>query len=251
MKKNKVLLYKIFLILFGILYLFTAFISFLHAVEFFQIGNTEWMSYVLSGVFEIGQMSVLMSLLISDNKKKLLPWFLMLIFTSVQVISNVYSVTKYIMLSEVEYYKYLEHALKFVTQNVPQDMIVTLIAWIIGGLLPICALLLTAMCASQISIMEGEFDEDQADNKYETGSGIVSDLKNDEETVHNIQQPIEEKREVSHKKESSKTPPLEGKDVAITNVDVNKDDLSRQMEEEMKRKEKADKGYFESPEKEK
>lgn len=163
-KGNKAILYKIFFALFGVLYMMTAFISFLHAIEFFSIGNELWMSYVLSAVFEIGQMSVLMSLLVSENNKKTLPWFLMLIFTSVQVISNVYSVTKYIMLSEVEYYKYLERALKFAIQDVPQDMIVTVIAWIIGGLLPICALLLTAMCASQISIIEEKKGGQQPDD---------------------------------------------------------------------------------------
>ena len=193
MKGNKSLLYKVFFALFGVLYLMTAFISFLHAIEFFSIGNELWMSYVLSAVFEIGQMSVLMSLLISENSKKALPWFLMFIFTSVQVISNVYSVTKYIMLSEVEYHRYLERALKFLIQDVPQDMIVTVIAWIIGGLLPICALLLTAMCASQISIIE-EKKEDSSDvlpeKTEETPTPAPVPAKNDPEPKKEAAQPV-------------------------------------------------------------
>ena len=92
--KNSKILYNTFIIGFVILYLATALISYCHAIEFFRIGNDSWMAMTLAAVFELGQMVVLSSLLLSDNKKTLIPWILLVILTAVQVVGNVFSVGK-------------------------------------------------------------------------------------------------------------------------------------------------------------
>ena len=91
---------KFYILLFSILWLITAFSSFFHAVEFFELSNVTWMGIILALAFEIGQASVLMSILTSSqDRKKYTPWILMCILTLVQIIGNVYSSYKYIMLN--------------------------------------------------------------------------------------------------------------------------------------------------------
>ena len=154
MKRNKTL-YNIFIGGFVILYIATALISLCHAIEFFTIGNVKWMAITLATVFELGQMIVLSSLLLSDNKKTLLPWILLTILTSVQVVGNVYSVYKYITLSATEYYVYLQKPLiDWWFSGVSQEKIIVIISWIIGALLPIIALFMTSMVANNIKLME-------------------------------------------------------------------------------------------------
>lgn len=149
---NNKILYKVFIITFVILYLCTAGISFFHAIEFFNIGNPSWMSVVLAGVFEIGQATVLASLLLSDNKKAIMPWVLMILLTTVQVIGNVYSTYKFMALSDINYYQYLEKPLLFWANGISQETVMVIISYIIGALLPIVALCMTSMVTTNIKL---------------------------------------------------------------------------------------------------
>ena len=106
-----------YIILFSILWLITAFSSFFHAVEFFELSNVTWMGIILAMAFEIGQASVLMSILTSpQDRKKYTPWILMCILTLVQIIGNVYSSYKYIMLNSPENLKYFKEPIFIWTQ---------------------------------------------------------------------------------------------------------------------------------------
>lgn len=154
MKNNKIL-YNTFIIGFVILYLATALISYCHAIEFFQIGNDSWMAMTLAAVFELGQMVVLSSLLLSDNKKTLIPWILLVILTAVQVVGNVFSVYKYISVHNTNDYVYLQHSLiDWWLNGVEQSTIMVIISWIIGALLPIIALFMTSMVANNIQLIK-------------------------------------------------------------------------------------------------
>lgn len=153
--KNKVL-YKVFIWTFILLYLGTAFISYCHSIEFFNIGNSEWMSYILGIIFELGQATVLASLLLTSNRKNLLPWCLMILLTAVQVIGNTYSVYKYIALSKSDYYMYLSNALLFWINGISQETIMVIVSWIIGAMLPIVALAMTSMVTTQMKLQSTE-----------------------------------------------------------------------------------------------
>ena len=110
---NQKVLSKVFIWGFLFLYLLVAGISFCHAVQFFNIGNVMWMAATLAFAFELGLALSLAAILLSDeNKKNTLPWILMIILTFVQVVGNVYSTFKYISLSDVDYYIYLQKTLK-------------------------------------------------------------------------------------------------------------------------------------------
>ena len=54
---------------FAALYLAVAFVSTLHAITFFQLANTLGLAILLGAAYEIGQASVLFSILMTENKK--------------------------------------------------------------------------------------------------------------------------------------------------------------------------------------
>lgn len=163
---NQKVLHKIFVWGFLFLYLLVAGISFCHAVEFFSIGNPTVMSAVLAFAFELGlSLSLAAILLSNENKNKLLPWVLMTILTFVQVIGNVYSTFKYIALSDVDYYVYLQKPLLFWIEEVSQDTVQVIISWIIGAILPIVALFMTDMVASNLKNIQNDKSDTKEDVK--------------------------------------------------------------------------------------
>lgn len=186
------ILYKIFIWTFVVLYAGTAFISYCHSIEFFNIGNDSWMSYILGAIFELGQATVLASLLLTNNKKTLLPWGLMILLTAVQVIGNTFSVYKFMALSESDYYMYLSKPLLFWIEGISQDTVMIIIAWIIGAMLPIVALAMTSMVTNQMKLQE----EPNEDEKIPTVSKeVIEDIPQIEETKEEKIIPVVEDEE--------------------------------------------------------
>ena len=146
----KLLTNKIFIYAFLFLYALVAFISFCHAIEFFDIGNTHWMSIMLAFAFELGLAVCLASILIGINKKNNIAWLLLTILVLVQVIGNTYSVFKFISESGYDYYNYLAKPMLFMIEEVSQETVQVIISWIMGAILPIVALLMTEMVANGI-----------------------------------------------------------------------------------------------------
>ena len=148
---NQKLLYKVFICGFLLLYLLVAAISFFHAIQFFNVGNNMAMSVVLAFAFEIGVALSLAAVLLSDaNKRATLPWILMIVLTSVQVIGNVFSTFKFMSMSGTEYYQYLAKPLLFWIEGVSEYTVQIVVSWIIGAILPIIALFMTDMVATNI-----------------------------------------------------------------------------------------------------
>ena len=142
---------KFYILLFSILWLITAFSSFFHAVEFFELSNVTWMGIILAMAFEIGQAAVLMSILTSpQDRKKYTPWILMCILTLVQIIGNVYSSYKYIMLNSPENLKYFKEPI-FIWTQLPDAEATVIITYVSAAILPIVALLMTSMITNYLS----------------------------------------------------------------------------------------------------
>lgn len=175
---------KIYIGLFAILYLSVAFTSTLHAVEFFGLANSGWLSVILAISFELGQAAVLFELLTSGkDRKKVMPWVLMGIFTLVQVLGNVYSSYKYILMNSPENLKFFKEPI-FIWTDLPDAQATVIVTYIVGAILPICALLLTSMITNQL----GEnFSEGKQTNEYKEIE--KSEDKKVEEVVE-IQEPI-------------------------------------------------------------
>ena len=190
---NQKVLHRVFIWGFLFLYLLVALISFCHAVQFFGIGNVKWMSISLAFAFELGLALSLASILLSDkNKKQTLPWILMITLTAVQVVGNVYSVFRYISVSDVDYYQYLAKPLLFFIEEVDENTIQIIVSWIMGAILPIVALMMTDMVANNIK----NVSEDKAEP--------IESVK-DESVKDKLEEGIEEQPAVEEKKEAPVT----------------------------------------------
>jgi len=147
---------SIYIGLFAILYLIVAFSSFFHACSFFGLANNSWMSIILAFAFEVGQAAVLFSLLTSQkDRSRIMPWVLMFMFTLVQVIGNVFSSYKYLITNSVENLRYFKEPI-FIWTDLPDDQTTVIITYIVGAILPICALFLTSMITNYLTDNEEE-----------------------------------------------------------------------------------------------
>ena len=171
---------NVYIALFAILYLIVAFSSFWHAIEFFALTNHSWMSIILAFAFEVGQAAVLLAILTSAKERsKFTPWILMCILTLVQIIGNVYSSYKYIMLNASENLRYFKEPI-FIWTNLPDAQATVIITYISSAILPLCALLLTSMITNYLE------DNNTADTITEdTAKDITEDTAKDitEDTV--------------------------------------------------------------------
>lgn len=148
---NSKIIRTTYLSLFAILYLCTAFVSTMHAIQFFSLANAAYLGVILALTFEVSQAAVLSSLLIDkSNQKKIVPWVLMFLMCVVQILGNVYSSYKYICLNSLEDLKWFKEPIFIWMDNFPDKEATVIVTWAIGGLLPCVCLLLTEMVTSYI-----------------------------------------------------------------------------------------------------
>ena len=187
MNKKKITKY-IYIGLFAALYLSVALVSGIHAVAFFSLANAPALGVMLAITFEIGQAAVLFSLLTNPNqRKKIMTWVQLSIFTLVQILGNVYSSYKYIVSNSMENLRFFKEPV-FIWTDLPDQMCNVIITYLVGGILPISALLLTEMLTSYLykeeenKVQELESQEEiKEDKKEELENEQVQEQTNQEE----------------------------------------------------------------------
>jgi len=149
------LLYGGLISTFVVLYGATAFVSWYHAITFFNIANAMWLSVILSFVAEIGQASVLFSILLTELKKTshiILSWTIMTLLTTLQVIGNVVSSYEWITTHGGAGVEAFQKSILFWMAAADPEIFKVVIAWITGALLPIIALSMTALVAQYMEL---------------------------------------------------------------------------------------------------
>ena len=181
MNKKKITKY-IYIGLFAALYLSVALVSGIHAVAFFSLANAPALGVMLAITFEIGQAAVLFSLLTNPNqRKKIMTWVQLSIFTLVQILGNVYSSYKYIVSNSMENLRFFKEPV-FIWTDLPDQMCNVIITYLVGGILPISALLLTEMLTSYLYKEENKVQElIKEDKKEESENEQVQEQTNQEE----------------------------------------------------------------------
>lgn len=181
MNKKKITKY-IYIGLFAALYLSVALVSGIHAVAFFSLANAPALGVMLAITFEIGQAAVLFSLLTNPNqRKKIMTWVQLSIFTLVQILGNVYSSYKYIVSNSMENLRFFKEPV-FIWTDLPDQMCNVIITYLVGGILPISALLLTEMLTSYLYKEEDKVPElIKEDKKEELENEQVQEQINQEE----------------------------------------------------------------------
>lgn len=179
---NSKIIRTTYLSLFAILYLCTAFVSTMHAIQFFSLANAAYLGVILALTFEVSQAAVLSSLLIDkSNQKKIVPWVLMFLMCVVQILGNVYSSYKYICLNSLEDLKWFKEPIFIWMDNFPDKEATVIVTWAIGGLLPCVCLLLTEMVTSYIHSNKEE------DNPVPVNSVPTNQVDNNQEPENKIE----------------------------------------------------------------
>jgi hypothetical protein len=164
---------KIYIWLFAALYLSVALVSGIHAVSFFSLANNEVLGVILAITFEIGQAAVLFSLLTNPNqRKKVMPWLNMGIFCLIQILGNIYSSYKYIVLHSMENLKYFKEPI-FIWFDMPDNQVNVVITYLVGAILPISALMLTEMLTSYLY---GNDNKKEIETKVEDNNAIQNTI---------------------------------------------------------------------------
>lgn len=202
---------NVFLTLFAILYISVAFVSTFHAISFFGLANQLWIAVMLAITFEIGQAAVLFSILTNaTGKNKIIPWFLMIVLTLVQVLGNVYSSYKYLITYSESLLQYFKEPI-FVWMDMPDQQCNVILTYIIGAILPIVSLLMTSMVTNYLEKTEDKTPIKQKDEDITSKIKDIDDSlaeletlfdKPNEDTIEEtidetVEKPIEEK-EKSH-----------------------------------------------------
>lgn len=151
-------LYWGLILTFAILYLCVGFVSTLHAITFFQLANSLWLAVLLGLSFEIGQASVLFSLLmLKTNRERFLPWALMFLLTALQITGNVFASFKHLVTSGSNDWIYWQKTILFGVQAPNAEMYQVIISYLQGALLPIVALGMIALVSQNIHLVtEGD-----------------------------------------------------------------------------------------------
>jgi hypothetical protein len=169
--KMKEFVYKGLMWSFGILWVLVAIISMYHTWLFFAVGNPAWLAGIMSVAFETGLALSLFSVLVTENNKIVIPWALMVLLTIVQICGNVFSVYKYMIegRTATTAYQYINGSfLHWFTEDMPQNDILSIIAIMLGAILPIVALFMTDMVANNWKLKNKESENDTIDKSEET-----------------------------------------------------------------------------------
>lgn len=144
---------KILISFFILLYIAVGLVSTYHAVIFFSLANQTWLAIILAVAFELGQAATLLALITSKTAKShFLPWLLMIILTTVQIIGNVYASYQYLSLFNLENIKFFQESVLFNINNSNIQIYKIIIVWIIGALLPIITLGITSLIMEDLII---------------------------------------------------------------------------------------------------
>ena len=223
----------VYLGLFGILYCSSAFVSTMHAIEFFSLANVGYLAIMLALTYEIGQAAVLSSLLIDKrNQKKVVPWILMGVLTICQILGNTFSVYKNICLNSMNELVWIKEPIFVFANDFPDKQATIIITWVMGALLPVISLLMCEMVTSYIHRDKEEDkvpeptkqEEIKEDKKEELENEQVQEQTNQkEETIKEDAQNHEKYNNRSQESEGVVNEPDEGDTQNLTKEEAKPD----------------------------
>ena len=173
---------RVYIGLFTILYLMVSLTSLIHSFAFFGLANNTIKSILLGCAFEIGQVAVLMSLLTSKKEQsRIMPWVLMSLLTIVQIVGNIFSSYKYMMLHSIGDLKYFKEPI-FIWTDLPDNITTVIVTYIVGAILPVICLCMCAMISNYI--IEKEQPQEDFDNINEQLQKSYNKIKENNNIPH-------------------------------------------------------------------
>jgi hypothetical protein len=179
--------HTVYIGLFAVLYAIVAVVSLIHSFAFFGLANSTIMSVMLGIAFEVGQAAVLFSILTSHkDRNRAMPWILMGILTLVQILGNVFSSYAYLMTNSVENLHYFTESILWWT-NLGSDITTKIVTYIVGAILPVIALCMTAMITNYLNDKDNEaldINEDLHDEPVQPVEAHVEDEQPADDKLH-------------------------------------------------------------------
>lgn len=204
---------KIYIVLFAILYAIVGIVSTIHSVSFFALANVMTVGVMLAVAFEVGQAAVLFSILTDIKKrKKVMPWILMAVLTIVQVMGNVYSSYKYLITNSEANLRYFKEPI-FVWTDIPDATANVLLVHLIGGVLPVVSLLMTAMLTSYLG-KEDEIEETEEVEEDIEDNETIEEQQTEEQQINN-EETILEQEPIKVEKTNEEQPTIESHTVNL------------------------------------
>jgi hypothetical protein len=117
-------------------------ISTIHIVEFFNLGNYTWMSYVLAAAFELGSIAAFLVLGVLPNIQKWMLWTIFTILAGMQLVGNIFFSFDFVYRKLLEDPKWLDSFNAFMGYFTGNDALTNkmVLAFLIGLPIPLISL---------------------------------------------------------------------------------------------------------------
>lgn len=151
-------------------------ISTVHAVDLFGLGNEVWMAFALAMVFELGQLSSLLTLAILDKINKFVVWSIFFLLASMQILGNIYYSFDFVTQRLIEDPNWLGSALelinKFTFGEIDSSTAKFILALVIGIPVPVISIAFLKSLVDYLNIKEHDEDVAKKREKEAVTEGI-------------------------------------------------------------------------------
>jgi len=145
--------------------IFSSLISTIHAIDLFSLGNMYWMAVCLALVFELGQISSLLTLAILDKINKFMVWSIFIVLAVMQILGNVYYTFDFISKKLVVEPAWLNSALELMNKiaSSPIDPITGkfILALVIGIPIPLISIAFLKSLVDYINVNDLSFQSEK------------------------------------------------------------------------------------------
>lgn len=161
--------------------IFSSLISTIHAIDLFALGNMYWMAICLALVFELGQLSSLLTLAILDKINKFMVWSIFIVLAVMQILGNVYYTFDFISQKLVVEPAWLTSALELMNKiaSSPIDPITGkfILALVIGIPIPLISIAFLKSLVDYINVNDLSFQNEKPITLE--NHEIINETKND------------------------------------------------------------------------
>lgn len=174
-KKNLTNIQKITIGSFLLVPLLSSFISTIHIVDFFGLGNYKWMAVLLAIAFEIGSIASALSITVLDKIKKWVIFSMFFILIFFQIVGNVYFSFNYISGLDTATLKNAQEFFGYFVENNITDFKIYL-SFLIGLPIPLISL---AFLKSLVDYLGKLLEDDTTPLPEDINVKVAEVLEND------------------------------------------------------------------------
>lgn len=174
---NKNIFRKIIIGTFISVPIISSFISTIHIVNFFNLGNESWLSYLLAIAFELGSIASFLTISLLKDIQKWMVWTIFFILSFLQIFGNVYYTFDYLnqmIVTQPDFLKSFNELISyFIGNDIRFNKIV--LSLIIGVPIPLISLFFLKSTMDYLNVDD--------ENKIYTNNNVQEIEKEQEEVI--------------------------------------------------------------------